>query len=166
MVPLCKFFTLVEWVQAIELIDSMQLMASTLTTTNCLESMISICRNHSANVKNWQSGNMALRGCAAGLVEAGKLFRRVNGHLHLPALRAALQRHVAEKTVGAERHDETVNRSLMIIGPPPKFHGTRDILSNPVRDRENHKARSVSLLPEDRTGLGPSDSVVGLAAER
>jgi hypothetical protein len=28
--------------------------------------------------------------------EAGKQFRRVNGHLHLPALRAALEREVAE----------------------------------------------------------------------
>src|ERR1035437_6437881 len=62
--------------------------------------MISICRNHSTNVKNWQSGDMALRWCAAGLVEAGKQFRRVNGHMHLPVLRAALQRHVAEQTVG------------------------------------------------------------------
>jgi putative transposase len=84
-------------------------LARTLRSTNCIESMISICRNHSANVKNWQSGDMALRWCAAGLVEAGKQFRRVNGHLHLPALRAALQRHVAEQTVGADRHDETVN---------------------------------------------------------
>ena len=60
-------------------------------------------------MKNWQNGNMALRWCAAGLVEAGKQFRRVNGHLHLPALRTALQRHVAEQGVGADRHDETVN---------------------------------------------------------
>ena len=68
-----------------------------------------ICRNHSTNVKNWQSGDMALRWCAAGLVEAGKQFRRVNGHLHLPTLRAALERHVTEQGVSAERHDETVN---------------------------------------------------------
>src|ERR1035437_324073 len=84
-------------------------LARTLRSTNCIESMISICRNHSANVKNWQSGDMALRWCATCLVEAGKQFRRVNGHLHLPAFRAALQRHVAEQTVGADRHDETVN---------------------------------------------------------
>ena len=84
-------------------------LARTLRSTNCIESMISICRNHSANVKNWQSGDMALRWCAAGLVEAGKQFRRVNGHLHLPALRAALQQFVAEQTVGADRYDETVN---------------------------------------------------------
>jgi hypothetical protein len=84
-------------------------LARTLRSTNCIESMISICRNHSANVKNWQNGDMALRWCAAGLVEAGKQFRRVNGHLHLPALRTALQRHVAEQGVGADRHDETVN---------------------------------------------------------
>jgi hypothetical protein len=70
--------------------------------------MISICRNHSTNVKNWRDGDMALRWCAAGLVEAGKQFRRVNGHLHLPALRAALEREVAG-TVGATCHDEQAN---------------------------------------------------------
>jgi len=84
-------------------------LARTLRSTNCIESMISICRNHSANVKNWQNGNMALRWCAAGLVEAGKQFRRVNGHLHLPALRTALERHVAEESVSADHHDEIVN---------------------------------------------------------
>jgi putative transposase len=83
--------------------------ARTLRSTNCIESMIPICRNHSTNVKNWQSGDMALCWCAAGLVEADKQFRRVNGHLHLPVLRVALQRHVAEQSVGADRHDETVN---------------------------------------------------------
>jgi putative transposase len=84
-------------------------LARTLRSTNCIESMISICRNHSSNVKNWQSGDMALRWCAAGLVEAGKQFRRVNGHMHLPTLRAALERHVGEQGVGADRQDETVN---------------------------------------------------------
>jgi putative transposase len=84
-------------------------LARTLRSTNCIESMISICRNHSSNVKNWQNGDMALRWCAAGLVEAGKQFRRVNGHMHLPTLRAALERHVGEQGVGADRQDETVN---------------------------------------------------------
>ncbi len=37
---------------------------------------------------------MALRWCAAGLAEATKQFRRVNGHLHLQALRGALEEHV------------------------------------------------------------------------
>ena len=84
-------------------------LARTLRSTNCIESMISICRNHSTNVKNWQSGDMALRWCAAGLVEAGKQFRGVNGHMHLPVLRAALERHVAEQGVSTDRHDENVN---------------------------------------------------------
>jgi putative transposase len=51
---------------------------------------------------------MALRWCAASMIEAGKQFRRVNGHLHLPALRVALDAHVAAETVGAVRHDEPV----------------------------------------------------------
>jgi hypothetical protein len=51
---------------------------------------------------------MALRWCAAGMVEAAKQFRRVNGHLHLPKLRAALERRVRE-TVTPVRHNQTSN---------------------------------------------------------
>jgi putative transposase len=65
-------------------------LARTLRSTNSIESMISICRDHTANVKRWRDGQMALRWVAAGMGEARKQFRRVNGHLHLPALRAAL----------------------------------------------------------------------------
>ncbi len=68
-------------------------VARSLRSTNCAESMIDICRDHSANVKRWEWGAMALRWCAAGLVEAKKQFRRVNGHMHLPALRSALDDH-------------------------------------------------------------------------
>ncbi|HVD88298.1 MAG TPA: IS256 family transposase [Jatrophihabitantaceae bacterium] len=83
-------------------------LARTLRSTNCIESMISIARTHSSNVKNWQNGTMALRWCAAGMIEARGQFRRVNGHLHLPALRTALDAHVAAETVGVIRHDEPV----------------------------------------------------------
>jgi hypothetical protein len=78
--------------------------------------MIGICREHSSNVKRWRDGQMALRWCAAGMVEAGKQFRRVNGHLDLRALRAALDRHVAT-TPRPDDHR-----------PPPEIHATRDNL--------------------------------------
>ncbi len=83
-------------------------LARTLRSTNSIESMISIARTHSRNVKHWQGGQMALRWCAAGIAEAGKQFRRVNGHMHLAALRKALDEHVAAQTVGAVRQDENV----------------------------------------------------------
>ena len=83
-------------------------LARTLRSTNSIESMISIARTHSRNVKHWQSGNMALRWCAAGMAEAGKQFRRVNGHLHLAALRHALDAHVAAETVSAARQNDSV----------------------------------------------------------
>jgi putative transposase len=66
-------------------------LARTLRSTNSIESMIAICRDHAANVKRWQDGQMVLRWIAAGMGEATKQFRRVNGYLHLPALRAALE---------------------------------------------------------------------------
>jgi putative transposase len=81
-------------------------LARTLRSTNTIESMISICREHAGNVKRWRDGQMALRWCAAGMVEAGKQFRRVNGHLHLPALRAALEREVAESVVPVVHNDQ------------------------------------------------------------
>jgi transposase-like protein len=84
-------------------------LARTLRSTNAVESMISISRDHSRNVKRWRDGQMALRWCAAGIVEAGKQFRRVNGHLHLPALRAALRRHVGSETVTNECNDHQVS---------------------------------------------------------
>jgi putative transposase len=83
-------------------------LARTLRSTNCIESMISVCREHAANVKRWRDGQMALRWCAAGMIEAGKQFRRVNGHLHLPTLRAALERESAEP-VGPVVHNDEVS---------------------------------------------------------
>ena len=68
-------------------------LARTLRSTNAIESMIEICRDHSSNVKRWRDGQMALRWCAAGMHEAAKQFRRVNGYLHLATLRVTLDRH-------------------------------------------------------------------------
>jgi transposase-like protein len=82
-------------------------LARTLRSTNAVESMISICRTHSANVKRWRDGQMALRWCAAGMVEAGKQFRRVNGHLHLRSLRDTLEK--VTETAATTGHDEAIN---------------------------------------------------------
>jgi putative transposase len=80
-------------------------LARTLRSTNTIESMIEICREHSKNVKRWRNGQMALRWCAAGMLEADHQFRRVNGHLHLPRLRAALDASFTEN-VSAVSQDE------------------------------------------------------------
>ena len=73
-------------------------LARTLRSTNSIESMIEICRDHAANVKRWQDGQMVLRWVAAGMGEAAKQFRRVNGYLHLPALRVTLDQTIAAVT--------------------------------------------------------------------
>ncbi len=68
--------------------------------------MIEICRDHSSNVKRWRDGDMVLRWCAAGMLEASKQFRRVNGFTHLPALRKALEAHIAEAVTPTEYQKE------------------------------------------------------------
>jgi putative transposase len=81
-------------------------LARTLRSTNTIESMIGICREHSKNVKRWRDGQMALRWCAAGMAEAGRQFRRVNGHLHLPKLRAALEDHFKNVSAASQNEDQ------------------------------------------------------------
>jgi putative transposase len=76
-------------------------LARTLRDTNTIESMIEICRDHAANIKRWQDGQM-VRWIAAGMGEAAKQFRRVNGYLHLPALRIALDQTIPAVTLGQE----------------------------------------------------------------
>jgi len=79
-----------------------------LRSTNPIESMIETCREHSKNVKRWRDGTMALRWCAARMLEADHRFRRVNGRMRLPKLRAALEAHF-NKNVSTDCNDETVN---------------------------------------------------------
>jgi transposase-like protein len=68
-------------------------LARSLKTTNPIESMISIARTTSRNVKRWRSGKMALRWTAAGMLEAERQFRRMNGFRELQQLKAALRHH-------------------------------------------------------------------------
>ncbi len=65
----------------------------TFKSTNPVESMISVGRTVARNVKRWRDGKMVLRWTAAGLLEAEKQFRRVNGHREMPILRRALEQH-------------------------------------------------------------------------
>ena len=69
-------------------------LARTLTSTNPIESMISISRTTARNVKRWRDGTMVKRWCAAGMINAQRSFRRVKGHKDMPVLVAALHRHI------------------------------------------------------------------------
>jgi putative transposase len=81
-------------------------LARTLRSTNTIESMIEICREHSKNVKRWRDGQMALRWCAPGMPGAAHPFRRVNGHLHLPKLRAALGASFSENVTATGQNED------------------------------------------------------------
>ena len=88
------------------LLDVPPTLARTVRSTNAIESMISVCHDHAGNVKRWRDGQMVLRWCAAGVVEAGKQLRRVNVQLHLPTLRAALERETAKSVVPVVHNDQ------------------------------------------------------------
>jgi hypothetical protein len=55
-------------------------------------------RRSSRNVKRWQSGEMALRWTAAGVLEAERQFRRIIGYRDLAKLAVAIEHELAETT--------------------------------------------------------------------
>jgi putative transposase len=69
----------------------------TVFSTNPVESMIEIVRDHAANVKRWRDGTMALRWAAAGMEAARTQFRRIKGYRQLPQLAAALEAATADQ---------------------------------------------------------------------
>jgi putative transposase len=73
-------------------------LAKTLTTSNPVESMISIARTTNRNVTRWRDGHMVLRWTAAGMLNAERSFRRIKGHKQMPQLVAALHRHAHPET--------------------------------------------------------------------
>jgi transposase-like protein len=73
-------------------------LARTLTTSNPIESMISIARTTNRNVTRWRDGHMVLRWTAAGMLNAQRSFRRVKGYKQMPQLVAALRRHAHPTT--------------------------------------------------------------------
>jgi len=72
-------------------------LLQTLESTNPVESMIEIVRDHAGRVKRWSSGEMALRWAAAGMLAAQGQFRRVKGYRELPQLALALERATAQE---------------------------------------------------------------------
>ena len=75
-------------------------LAKTLTTSNPVESMISIARATNRNVTRWRDGQMVLRWTAAGMLNAERSFRRIKGHKQMPQLVDALHRHAHPETAG------------------------------------------------------------------
>jgi putative transposase len=72
-------------------------LLQTVASTNPIESMIEIIRDHAGRVKRWSSGEMALRWAAAGMLAAEGQFRRVKGYQELPQLAQALERATAQE---------------------------------------------------------------------
>ena len=61
-------------------------LRTTVTNTNCIESMISTVRVVTARVKKWENGDMKKRWIGTGMIEAQRSFRRFRGHTQIANL--------------------------------------------------------------------------------
>lgn len=83
----------------------------TLESTNPCESMIECVRRTSRNVKRWQSGEMALRWTAAGMLEAERQFRRTISYRDLAKLAVAIEHKLTRPTTA---HTPTEEAATLI----------------------------------------------------
>jgi transposase-like protein len=83
-------------------------LKQTLASTNPCESMLACVRRSSRNVKRWQSGEMALRWTAAGMLEAERQFRKVIGYRDLAKLALAVERDLARTTLPSPTEEATI----------------------------------------------------------
>jgi len=79
-------------------------LRTTLQSTNAIESMISILRRTSRNVKRWQNGDMCLRWTAAGMLEAEQQFRKIIGYSDLAKLALAVEHDLTARRSPATTH--------------------------------------------------------------
>lgn len=100
----------------------------TCRSTNAIESMISIGRGVTRNVKRWRDGTMVERWVAAGMTVAQRQFRRVNGYRDLHVLiaraEAARARHVSARSYASGEcvDEEAVTEVPRRSGHPPLRH--------------------------------------------
>jgi transposase-like protein len=74
-----------------------------LRSTNAIENLNSGISTYARNVKRWQSGSMVVRWVGAGIVEAEKKFRRIQGYRDIGKLMSALEALETKEEAAAER---------------------------------------------------------------
>ena len=84
------------------------------SSTNPCESMIEIVRRTQRNVKRWQSGDMALRWTAAGMLEAEQQFRKIIGYRDLAKLAIAIERDLRRHRSTDAAHTPTEEAATLV----------------------------------------------------
>lgn len=69
-------------------------LRQSLSSTNLIESCLSVVEDFTRRVKRWRGGTHRQRWVATGLIKAEKRFRRVRGHTAMPFLTNALRDQV------------------------------------------------------------------------
>jgi hypothetical protein len=126
-------------------------LRTTLQSTNAIESMISILRRTSRNVKRWQSGDMCLALDGRRNARTEQQFRKIIGYPDLAKLALAVERDLT-----ASRSSTTCPRppSRPLRSSPPdhqprivtaKFHSAQDIVPDSPLDAAGELVRAHNL---------------------
>jgi transposase-like protein len=81
-------------------------LGRSLKTTNCLESVNAGIEARCAKVDSWKTSGQKHRWLATALLDAEPRLRKIKGYVHLPLLRAALQRELRIETAVVKGEEE------------------------------------------------------------
>jgi transposase-like protein len=81
-------------------------LGRSLKTTNCLESVNAGVEERCAKVDCWKTSGQKHRWLATALLDVEPRLRKIKGYVHLPMLRAALQRELKIERTGVEAVEE------------------------------------------------------------
>jgi putative transposase len=110
-------------------------LRTTLQSTNAIESMISILRRTSRNVKRWQSGDMCLRWTAAGMLEAEQQFRKTIGFSELARLAVAVEHDLADNRLNTDAPAGRYARHRLTINSKPSPRNSTAGGASPTQER-------------------------------
>lgn len=88
-------------------------LGKSLTSTNCIESVMSQLGQYTDKVDRWRGGEHIQRWAAAGLLELEPRLRKVRGFRHLKALRAKLLEEI-ERRQKKQPLERSVNEDLEV----------------------------------------------------
>ncbi len=105
---------------------------------------------------------MALRWCTAEMVEAGKQFRRVNGHTHLAEPRAALEGETTKRATTANVRPVAHGRRSKQSDDQRGRHRSSTALgtTSNCRTRGHTCAGRPSMVTPRHNWMGASDDIV------
>ena len=90
-------------------------LAKSLSTTNCVEGVMSLLGSYTDKVDRWHNSDQVLRWTGMGLMDIEPRLNRIQGHRYLKVLRYKLQEIIDQRLNKESEIDETKIEKVSLV---------------------------------------------------